>query len=38
MTLIEHRTTVPAPTATELTMAGALNAALRDAMADDPNV
>lgn len=38
MTLIEHRTPVPAPTATELTMAGALNAALRDAMADDPNV
>jgi 2-oxoisovalerate dehydrogenase E1 component beta subunit len=38
MTLLEHRTPASAPPATELTMAGALTAALRDAMTDDPNV
>ena len=37
MTLTEHRPTVPAA-ATTLTIAGALTAALRDAMTDDPNV
>ena len=37
MTLIEHRSAAPA-TATALTIAGALTAALRDAMTDDPNV
>jgi pyruvate dehydrogenase E1 component beta subunit len=37
MTLIEHRPAVPAPVTT-LTMAGALTAALRDAMTDDPSV
>jgi pyruvate dehydrogenase E1 component beta subunit len=37
MTITEHRPAVP-ETATTLTMAGALTAALRDAMTDDPNV
>ena len=41
MTMTEHRSETAAadrPTATDLTMAGALTAALRDAMTDDPNV
>ena len=42
MTLIEHRApaggSAAAPPATEVTMAGALTAALRDALADDPSV
>ena len=37
MTITEHQPAMPA-TATTLTMAGALTAALRDAMADDPDV
>ncbi|MEO6532637.1 MAG: alpha-ketoacid dehydrogenase subunit beta [Pseudolysinimonas sp.] len=38
MTLIEHRSAATTTAATQLTMAGALTAALHDAMADDPNV
>ncbi|MES1212180.1 MAG: alpha-ketoacid dehydrogenase subunit beta [Leifsonia sp.] len=39
MTMTEHRpATTTAATATALTMAGALTAALRDAMTDDPDV
>ena len=40
MTMTEHRSETAAhqPVATDLTMAGALTAALRDAMTDDPNV